>query len=163
MKHESERDLRRRSARVLATADYDELAALWNNWSEKPEATTVHGPQVGLVMVQGRSGGSGDRFNLGEATVTRASVAVRTTPESDSETVGTAYILGSHPQHSVLAATVDALLLGSARDKVVAEVIEPLERSANQRDARHRAEARSTVVDFFTVARESTEDDEGDE
>lgn len=158
---DTEVEQRRRNARVLATAEFSELQRLWEAWADQPRVERLRGPEAGLVMVQGRIGGRGDRFNLGEAAVTRATVVVHAS-EHD-ETVGTAYVLGSHPEHAVLAATFDALFAGESRERVLAEVIEPLERARAERDARERAEARSTVVDFFTVARENSGADEEDD
>lgn len=149
---------RRRTARVLANAPESDLAALWEAWPDQPEIEYLRGPEAGLVMVQGRIGGTGDRFNAGEATVSRATVVVR---GPGVESVGTAYVLGSHPDHAGLAAIFDALLAGEARERVLAEVIVPLERAQTRRDARSRADARSTVVDFFTVARENSGSDLG--
>ncbi|MBF0815231.1 phosphonate C-P lyase system protein PhnG [Microbacterium paludicola] len=147
---------RRRTARVLANAAEAELAELWEAWPDRPQVQYLRGPEAGLVMVQGRTGGTGDRFNLGEATVTRATVVVRSDAAGDpDEAVGTAYVLGSHPDHAGLAAIFDAMLASGRRDRVLAEVIEPLERAQAERDALARAEARSTVVDFFTVSREN--------
>lgn len=156
---------RRRTARVLADASEADLAALWAAWSDQPEIEYVRGPEAGLVMVQGRIGGTGDRFNVGEATVSRATVVAR---GIRSESIGTAYVLGSHPEHAGLAAIFDALLAGADRDRVLAEVITPLENAQLERDARSRSDARKTVVDFFTVARENdgpeyAMDDEDDE
>lgn len=144
---------RRRTARVLANAPEADLAALWEAWQDQPEIEFVRGPESGLVMAQGRIGGTGDRFNVGEATVTRATVVAR---GLGRETVGTAYVLGSHPEHAGLAAIFEALLAGDARERVLSEVIVPLERAQAERDARSRSDARSTVVDFFTVARENS-------
>lgn len=154
---------RRRTARVLANAAEADLASLWEAWPDRPEVQYLRGPEAGLVMVQGRTGGTGDRFNLGEATVTRATVVVRSDGSDPDEAVGTAYVLGSHPDHAGLAAIFDAMLASGRRDRVLADVIEPLERAQAERDARSRAEARSTVVDFFTVARENSGPEEEDD
>ncbi|MBO3664652.1 phosphonate C-P lyase system protein PhnG [Microbacterium stercoris] len=152
---------RRRTARVLANAPQADLQRLWDAWPDRPEVQYLRGPEAGLVMVQGRIGGTGDRFHVGEATVTRATVLVQ---QSGGQSTGTSYVLGSHPEHAGLAAIFDALLAGPARDRVLAEVIEPLESAQAERDARARAQARSTVVDFFTVARENDgPEDEDDE
>lgn len=152
---------RRRTARVLAGASPAELADLWREWPDRPEVEYVRGPESGLVMVQGRTGGTGDRFHLGEATVTRATVAVRS---AGDEAIGTAYVLGSYPEHAALAAIFDGLLGSAQADRVHEEVIAVLEERQNARDAERRADARSTVVDFFTVARENdSSDDEDDE
>ncbi|MGM7680104.1 phosphonate C-P lyase system protein PhnG [Microbacterium sp. A94] len=155
---------RRRTARVLVGSTEAQLADLWRTWTDRPAIEYLRGPESGLVMVQGRTGGTGDRFNLGEATVTRATVAVR---DGRSETVGTAYVLGSHPEHAALAAIFDGMLDSAARDRVMTEVIEPLEREQALRDHQAQKNARATVVDFFTVARENdgfgADDDEDDE
>ncbi|WP_156759838.1 phosphonate C-P lyase system protein PhnG [Microbacterium karelineae] len=153
---------RARTARVLAGATEAELADLWRAWGDdRPDVEHLRGPEAGLVMVQARAGGTGDRFHLGEATVTRATVAVR---GSGDEAIGTAYVLGSHPEHAVLAAIFDGLAGSALRERVLADVIDPLERRQADADRRRRADARSTVVDFFTVARENDgpdgEDDE---
>src|SRR5690606_6006585 len=120
---------RQRTARVLAGASQAELADLWREWPDRPDVEYVRGPEQGLVMVQARAGGRGDRFHLGEATVTRATVAVRS---GGGESLGGA--------------------------------IDGLEGRRGERDAERRSDARSTVVDFFTVARENDgSDDEDDE
>ena len=152
---------RRRTARVLANAPQADLQRLWDSWPDRPQVQYLRGPEAGLVMVQGRVGGTGDRFNLGEATVTRATVLVR---HGAASTTGTSYVLGSHPEHAGLAAIFDALLAGETRERVLAEVIQPLEAAQAQRDELAQAQARSTVVDFFTVARENNgPEDEDDE
>lgn len=149
----------RRTARVLANAQPEELALLWNAWPNQPEIEYVRGPEAGLVMVQGRTGGSGDRFNLGEATITRATVRART-PEGES--IGTAYVLGSSTEHAGLAAIFDAMLNSAQRADVLGAVIDPLEYQQRTRDAERIADARATVVDFFTVARENDGDYDDD-
>lgn len=155
---------RRRTARVLAGATQARLAELWRTWPDRPEVEYLRGPEAGLVMVQGRTGGTGDRFNLGEATVTRATVAVRS---GAGEALGTAYVLGSHPEHAALAAVFDGMLGSTDRDRVLTHVIEPLEAEQREHERQTRRDARATVVDFFTVARENdgfgASDDEDDE
>lgn len=146
-------DERRRAARVLAGATLSDLEELWSGWGEQPEVAYLRGPEAGLVMVQGRIGGTGNRFNLGEATVSRATVML--SGAGLGEVSGTSYVLGSHPEHAGIAAIFDALLAAPAqRERVLADVIEPLERRRTESDAAAQADARSTVVDFFTVARE---------
>ncbi|MBJ7321676.1 MAG: phosphonate C-P lyase system protein PhnG [Rhodococcus sp.] len=145
---------RRRAARALAGASHDELAELWGAWEDQPDVTYLRGPEAGLVMVQGRIGGTGERFNMGEATVTRATVMLHGGGLDDGAS-GTSYLLGSHPDHAGLAAVFDALLtVPEQHDRVLAQVIEPLERRQAERDAAAHSDARSTVVDFFTVSRE---------
>jgi alpha-D-ribose 1-methylphosphonate 5-triphosphate synthase subunit PhnG len=105
-------------------------------------------------MVRARTDGGGARFNLGEATVARATVRLHGEPLA-AATVGTSYVLGTDLQHARLAAIFDGLLSDAGqRGRVLAEVVAPLEREQAERDGLRRAEARSTLVDFFTVARE---------
>lgn len=147
--------LRQRAARALAGATTAELAEHWASWPQPPVVEYLRGPEAGLVMVQGRIGGSGDRFNVGEATVVRATALVRGGGLA-AESVGTAYVLGSDTEHAGLAAVFDALLGDAAQRPLVLErVIEPLEREQAATAAREHAEARATTVDFLTVSREN--------
>jgi alpha-D-ribose 1-methylphosphonate 5-triphosphate synthase subunit PhnG len=146
--------VRQRWMRTLAMADPDALGAAWQGWEPKPAVQAIRGPEAGLVMVRARIEGRGQRFNVGEATVTRATVRLHGEP-LDGDGVGTAYVLGTDLEHAWLAAVFDGLLADSGqRERILAEVIEPLERAQAERDEICRAEARSTLVEFFSVARE---------
>jgi alpha-D-ribose 1-methylphosphonate 5-triphosphate synthase subunit PhnG len=145
---------RQRWMRTLATADPDDLDAAWRGWEPKPAVQPIRGPEAGLVMVRARIDGGGARFNLGEATVTRATVRLHG-EQLAAEAVGTSYVLGTDLEHARLAAIFDGLLCAAEhQERVLAEVITPLELAKAERDAERNAEARSTVVDFFTVSRE---------
>jgi alpha-D-ribose 1-methylphosphonate 5-triphosphate synthase subunit PhnG len=56
---------------TLAKAPPARLAALM---PDLPPHEVLRAPEIGAVMVQGRTGATGAPFNLGEMTVTRASV-----------------------------------------------------------------------------------------
>jgi alpha-D-ribose 1-methylphosphonate 5-triphosphate synthase subunit PhnG len=145
---------RQRWMRTLAAADPDTLAAAWRGWEPKPAVQAIRGPEAGLVMVRARIGGGGERFNLGEATVTRATVRLHGEPLA-ADAVGTCYVLGTDLEHARVAAIFDALLADSGlRERVLAEVVAPLEQTRADGDRMRSVEARSTVVDFFSVARE---------
>ena len=145
---------RPRWMRTLAAADPDTLAAAWQGWQPKPAVQAIRGPEAGLVMVRARIGGGGERFNLGEATVTRATVRLHGEPLG-ADAVGTGYVLGTDLEQARLAAIFDGLLaVAGLRERVLAEVIAPLEQAQAEHDQLRRAEARSTAVDFFSVARE---------
>lgn len=146
--------VRQRWMRALALAGPDALDAAWQAWEPKPAVQAIRGPEAGLVMVRARTDGGGARFNLGEATVTRATVRLHGEPLA-ADTVGTSYLLGTDLEHARLAAIFDGLLCdGQQRERVLTEVIAPLEQAKAERDAVRYAEARSTLVDFFSVARE---------
>nr|WKF60571.1 Alpha-D-ribose 1-methylphosphonate 5-triphosphate synthase subunit PhnG [Paraburkholderia busanensis] len=110
-------------------------------------------PEIGLAMVRGRVGGSGDPFNLGEATVTRATLRLRVA-EGETAAVGVACHLGRDRRRAELAALADALLqLPEHRDALHRQLIEPFAaQQAGQRAAR-REEAAATRVEFFTMVR----------
>jgi alpha-D-ribose 1-methylphosphonate 5-triphosphate synthase subunit PhnG len=131
---------------TLAAAPSRSLAELWDRWADKPEHTRLRGPEVGLVMVRGRAGGGGAPFNLGEATVSRASVRIATGE------VGHGYALGRDLAKAEAIAIIDALW---QRDpaRVEAEIIAPLRALAATAEQKRRDEAAATRVDFFTMVR----------
>lgn len=140
-------DSRRKAALdVLAAAPSRELAAVWDAWADKPEFTKVRGPEVGLVMVRGRAGGGGAPFNLGEASVSRASVRIVTGQ------IGHGYCLGRDLAKAEVIAVIDALLQ-RAPDEVEAEIVAPLRRLAQGADQQRRDQSAATRVDFFTMVR----------
>jgi alpha-D-ribose 1-methylphosphonate 5-triphosphate synthase subunit PhnG len=140
--------------RTLAQASPDALDAAWRGWEPKPAVRLVRGPEAGLVMIRGRVNGAGQRFNLGEATVTRATVRLHGGPLA-ADTVGTSYLLGTDLDRARHAAIFDGLLADPGqRPRVLAEVIGPLAADQAEADRVRHAEASSTQVDFFSVARE---------
>lgn len=131
---------------VLSHAAPGRLGELWGAWADKPGFHRVRGPETGLVMVRARAGGGGNPFNLGEATVTRATVRLETGE------VGHAYCLGRDGNKAVQAALFDALW---QRDPatVEAQVLAPLRAEAAGADKHRRDETAATRVDFFTMGR----------
>jgi alpha-D-ribose 1-methylphosphonate 5-triphosphate synthase subunit PhnG len=93
---------------VLARAASRDLEAAWVALGTRPVYRVVRTPELGMVMVRGRAGGSGPRFNLGEMTVTRCSV------ELESGAMGHAYVAGvisatpSSPPSSMRSSRTDA-------------------------------------------------------
>lgn len=119
-------------------------------------------PETGLYMLQGRAGGTGERFLLGEITVTRCALRC-TDAEGTPSAVGVAYVLGRNHRQATLAALADALLQDAAQQPALeASLLDPIRHHLAQRAAERTARARATQVDFFTVAREAgaTDDDE---
>jgi len=108
----------------------------------------VRAPEPGMVMLRGRVGGTGDAFNLGEASVTRCALRLGSGP------LGVGYTLGRDRRKAELIAIFDALLQDDARRADVERgVIEPLAvQQAGQRAADSRAAATSKV-EFFTMVR----------
>ena len=118
-------------------------------------------PETGLMMVQGRAGGTGERFNLGELTVTRCALRLADAPAP----VGVAYVLGRSHQQAELAARADALLQDATqRETLELHLLAPLRRHLAAQRGQRAQRAQATRVDFFTLAREAggAEDEEGD-
>jgi alpha-D-ribose 1-methylphosphonate 5-triphosphate synthase subunit PhnG len=139
---------RKRVADLLAKASNHELTAAFSSLDPAPQAQPVRGPETGLVMVRGRIGGGGDPFNLGEATVTRATIRL------SSGTVGHAHALGTDRQKVKLAAIFDALWQDAAtRDQVESLLLTPIAARLAAEDRRKAEEAAATRVDFFTMVR----------
>jgi len=111
-------------------------------------------PETGLMMVQGRAGGTGERFNLGEVTVTRC--ALRLPGATQDAPVGVAYVLGRSYRQAQLAAVADALLQDPAqRDQIATRLLQPVRQHLQEVAARRQQRAQATKVEFFTVAREA--------
>ena len=139
---------RRRTAGLLAKALLTELQDAWDALPEKPQAKLVRGPETGLIMVRGRIGGGGAPFNLGEATVTRATVLLA------SGTAGHAQALGTSKEKVRLAAVFDALWQEDAsRSWVENTLLAPIEARIEAEDRRKAEETAATRVDFFTMVR----------
>jgi alpha-D-ribose 1-methylphosphonate 5-triphosphate synthase subunit PhnG len=139
---------RRRWLAVLARATRPELEKAWALLGALPPLAHVRPAESGMVMLRGRVGGTGDAFNLGEASVTRCALRVGT------GALGVGYALGRDRRKAELIAVLDALLQDSTRHAdLMREVVEPLAgQQAAQRDATSRAAAASKV-EFFTFVR----------
>jgi len=144
----TEQQARQRWMSVLAQAEPEDVEESWNELEERPAYRLLRGPEAGSVMVQGRAGGTGASFCLGEMTVTRCSVAL------DDGRVGHAYVQGRSAPHAERAAVFDALLQDPLRQaSLEMTVIEPL---AERREAARRkmaARVAGTRVEFFTMVR----------
>ncbi len=141
---------RRQWLAVLARASREELEPLVAAMEPLPARETVRAAEVGMVMLRGRVGGTGDAFNLGEASLVRCAVRL-------GATLGVGYALGRDRRKAELIAVLDALLQDAARSaQLLQAVVEPLrQRQQDRRDAQSRAAAGSRV-DFFTMVRGET-------
>ena len=130
---------------LIARAPLTRIEALWPD--DPPSFAWLRAPEIGTVMVQGRAGATGAAFNMGEVTVTRASVRL------ESDIVGHALVQGRCPRKAERAALLDALLQDPAHAGLHVRILAPL-RLAERKDADIRARrAAATKVDFFTLVR----------
>ncbi|HEU0221782.1 MAG TPA: phosphonate C-P lyase system protein PhnG [Paracoccaceae bacterium] len=132
---------------VLAKAPAEALAALWDAAGPEPAHEWLRRPETGTVMVQGRTGGTGAPFHLGEITVTRCALRLA------DGAVGHAYVQGRDAGKARLAALCDALLQGPEAGRIEAAIIAPLRRRAEEKAAALASKAAATRVEFFTLVR----------
>lgn len=131
---------------VLARAPAEDIAARIDAAGGLAPHTRLRGPEVGLVMVRGRAGGSGAKFNLGEMTVTRCTV------RDAQGRIGHAYVAGREPRRAELAAALDAALQDDARRAALLDaVVAPLAAAQAASRATVARKAAATKVDFFAM------------
>ena len=144
MTPQPETEARRDWMSVLAKAPGARLVALM---PELPPHDFLRPPEVGAVMVQGRVGGTGAPFNLGEMTVTRCSIRLA------CGTVGHACVQGRDKAQATHAAVADALMQTDAAPRIAADVLAMLRSEAAAKTATRAAKAAATRVSFFTMVR----------
>lgn len=141
-------EARRRWLAVLARASRPDLEKARLSLQDVPPLVHVRPAEAGMVMLRGRVGGTGDAFNLGEASVTRCAVRV------GSGALGVGYALGRDRRKVELMAVFDALLQDIQwHADIMRRVVEPL---AGQQAARRSAAGRAAAaskVEFFTFVR----------
>lgn len=112
-----------------------------------PEHSLLRPPEIGAVMVQGRAGGTGAAFNLGEMTATRCALRLA------SGAVGHAHVQGRDKAHATRAAVVDALMQTDQGAVLRAQVLAPLQAEETARRSARAGLAAATKVEFFTLVR----------
>jgi alpha-D-ribose 1-methylphosphonate 5-triphosphate synthase subunit PhnG len=130
--------------RLFALAPWPVLNDLTKHCAGE-EHKTLRGPDVGLVMLRGRMGSTGNAFNLGEATVTRCTLV------RPSGIEGHAYVMGRNADHASRAALCDALFQENRAG--MAPVLAALEKQLTEAHQSTAAKAAATKVDFFTMVR----------
>lgn len=139
---------RQRWMRVLAHSQPAALSARMSALSLAPDYDTLRAPEIGLVQIQARMGGTGERFFAGDATLTRAAIRLY------SGTLGYSYVLGRDKAHAERCAVIDALLQEQPYFQTLMEtLIAPLEADHAARIAARQAEVNASRVDFFTLVR----------
>ena len=144
----SDNKARQRWLGVLARASRDELESAVATWDELPAVERVRPAEPGMFMLRGRIGGTGDAFNLGEATVTRCALRL------GSGALGVGYALGRDRRKAELIALFDALLQSDEHfDRVQRDVIAPLGNSQTAKRDSASSQAATSRVEFFTMMR----------
>jgi alpha-D-ribose 1-methylphosphonate 5-triphosphate synthase subunit PhnG len=133
---------------VLARASLAELEAQLPQAGPLQSLQQVRPPEIGMVMLRGRVGGTGNPFNLGEASVVRCAVRLGQGP------LGVSYALGRDKRRAELAALFDALLQDPQHhDALQRELIAPLAQTQALARARRQQDVAASKVEFFTLVR----------
>ena len=132
---------------LFAKAPAGRVAALLDAVQARPDFTWLRPPEIGSVMVQGRAGGTGAPFNLGEMTVTRCALKLA------GGEVGHAYLQGRRKDDAEAAALIDALMQTERADALREAVIAPLKAELAGAAQARAARAAATKVEFFTMVR----------
>jgi alpha-D-ribose 1-methylphosphonate 5-triphosphate synthase subunit PhnG len=134
---------------ILAQASPAALEQHWDALEDKPRYALLRAPEIGLVMVRGRAGGTGRAFNLGEMTVTRCAVRLDAPP-----TTGFGYVAGRDKRRAELIALFDALLQTDAHGPALARRMLPaLAGALRESRAARAARVAGSKVEFFTMVR----------
>ena len=144
----NQRTMRQEWMAVLTKTSVEELEKAWALVPDRPTFHFLRPPETGLVMVRARTGGTGMKFNLGEATLTRCTIQI------DGGSTGTAYVMGRDRRHAELAALFDGLLQDRRRQfGLMEEVIRPLRAILQGKRVLSARKAAATRVEFFTMVR----------
>lgn len=132
---------------TLARAGLAEVEAVLAEAPAIPNFNVLKRPETGTIMVEGRAGGAGRRFNLGEATMTRCAIRL------DDGTLGFSYALGRDTAKAQKAAVLDALLQKEGPDGPLHRAMLRLDERQKQARAQASRKAAATKVEFFTMVR----------
>ena len=133
---------------VLARATRPQLEAMAPAADELKTLKQVRPAEVGMVMLRGRVGGTGNPFNLGEASVVRCAVRLGEGP------LGVSYALGRDKRRAELAALFDAMLQDPQHfEELRRGLIAPLALAQSQARAQTQRNVAASKVEFFTFVR----------
>ena len=133
---------------ILAKSSLDDLEQQIKTLGHLPKYTFLRKSEIGLAMIRGRAGGTGQAFNLGEMTVTRCVVKM------EENIKGFGYVGGRSKRHAELAAVCDGLLQQEKWFQKVSDcVIQPLKAKYSDRQQKQQSQTDATKVEFFTMLR----------
>ena len=132
---------------LLAQSSSEDIISLWNKAKIECDFEVIRAAEIGAVMVQGRQGGTGDPFHLGEMSVTRCSIKI-----ADGY-IGHGYHQGRSKETAETIAKLDALLQTVKFDTIVKTILKPLEKLLHDKKYSLASKAEATKVNFFTLVR----------
>ena len=132
---------------MLATSNQSDLLNLWEQKKIRVNYIWLRTPEIGSIMAQGRMGVTGDKFNIGEVTITRCSLKL------NCGTIGHSYVQGRSKKKAEISALCDALMQTKMSKEINKNIIIPLEKIKKDNKRKILSKAEATKVDFFTLVR----------
>ena len=132
---------------LLATSNQSDLLNLWEQKKIRVNYIWLSTPEIGSIMAQGRMGVTGDKFNIGEVTITRCSLKL------NCGTIGHSYVQGRSKKKAEISALCDALMQTKMSKEINKNIIIPLEKIKKDNKDKILSKAEATKVDFFTLVR----------
>ena len=132
---------------LLATSNQSDLLNLWEQKKLKVNYVWLRTPEIGSIMAQGRMGVTGDKFNIGEVTITRCSLKL------NCGTIGHSYVQGRSKKKAEISALCDALMQTKMSKEINKNIIIPLGKIKKDNKDKILSKAEATKVDFFTLVR----------
>jgi alpha-D-ribose 1-methylphosphonate 5-triphosphate synthase subunit PhnG len=123
------------------------LLNLWEQKKIRVNYIWLRTPEIGSIMAQGRMGVTGDKFNIGEVTITRCSLKL------NCGTIGHSYVQGRSKKKAEISALCDALMQTKMSKEINKNIIIPLEKIKKDNKDKILSKAEATKVDFFTLVR----------
>ena len=132
---------------LLATSNQSDLLNLWEQKKIRVNYIWLRTPEIGSIMAQGRMGVTGDKFNIGEVTITRCSLKL------NCGTIGHSYVQGRSKKKAEISSLCDALMQTKMSKEINKNIIIPLEKIKKDNKRKILSKAEATKVDFFTLVR----------
>ena len=132
---------------LLATSNKNDLLNLWEQKKINIRYEWLRTPEIGSIMAQGRMGVTGDKFNIGEVTITRCSLKL------NCGTIGHSYVQGRSKKKAEISALCDALMQTEMSKEINKSIIIPLEKIKKNNKDKILSKSEATKVDFFTLVR----------
>ena len=132
---------------LLATSNQSDLLNLWEQKKIRVNYIWLRTPEIGSIMAQGRMGVTGDKFNIGEVTITRCSLKL------NCGTIGHSYVQGRSKKKAEISALCDALMQTKMSKDINKNIIIPLGKIKKDNKDKILSKAEATKVDFFTLVR----------
>lgn len=152
-------NLRQTLLSVLSFFSLKDIQLYWEKLAISPTYEMLKPPEVGMVMVQAQTGGTGAEFNMGEMTVTRTVIRLDQqgslqTQAPSGDVIGYGYTAGRNKPKSELIALIDACFqLPQYQPMIEESLLQPLIQLRQQLRQQQDKKVETTKVNFFTMVR----------